>query len=386
MVWKLYILSVFLKMLLMGPGYMSTDYDVHTTWLNVTTTQPMDQWYKTIDYPPFFAHFEYVLGTIYKALGYPNLVLYQKATVIASDVTLALGLQMLKSDFQTQVMVLFHPALLILDHVHFQYNGFLIGILLMSIALLKNSPRMGALLFTCLMNFKHLYASLLPAVFVHLIKWANLKRFFELAVISLGVCLISLAPFDLKQVFNQLFPFERGLVHTYWAPNVWAWYVTLDRIIMKFYDQSEISNEIKMSFTKGLGLTNFFILPSVSPMVCVCLSLGYMLLKWNNNFESNLLACAEGSFLFGFHVHEKAIMTQEILKIISHKEVSTATLSIMFPLLPVHPMLLILLWCYSTFFKLVKQRTNVFFYVLELCRVHDGFIPLALYSLFLFNK
>jgi alpha-1,3-glucosyltransferase len=71
------------------------------------------------------------------------------------------------------------------------------------------------------------------------------------------------------------------------------------------------------SVTRGLvGDTSFAVLPDISPRVCFALTLLFQaipLLKlfskptWPN-FVGSLTLCGYASFLFGWHVHEKAIL------------------------------------------------------------------------------
>lgn len=61
--------------------------------------------------------------------------------------------------------------MLILDHVHFQYNGMLLGVLLGAIAALQSRRHgLAAFLFTCLLWMKHIFLVLAPLVFVYLLR------------------------------------------------------------------------------------------------------------------------------------------------------------------------------------------------------------------------
>ena len=147
--------------------------------------------------------------------------------------------------------VLLSPGLLIIDHIHFQYNGFLYGILVLSMVLARNNSTLllSGILFATLLCFKHIYLYLAPAYFVYLLRAYCLGqrssfpyftiRFFNCVKLGVGLVVVfasAFGPFalwgQLEQVFQRLFPFSRGLCHAYWAPNVWAMYSFSDRVLI----------------------------------------------------------------------------------------------------------------------------------------------------------
>lgn len=153
-----------------------------------------------------------------------------------------------KASHAAALSILLSPALLIIDHIHFQYNGFLYGILILSIVCLRNQSSMpvGALLFATVLCLKHIYLYLAPPFFVYLlrayclgqksmlrVRFANCAR---LAIAVLGIFGTALFPFwywdQLDQLGRRLFPFARGLCHAYWAPNVWSIYAFTDRVLV----------------------------------------------------------------------------------------------------------------------------------------------------------
>lgn len=151
-----------------------------------------------------------------------------------------------KHSHTVALSILLSPALLIIDHIHFQYNGFLYGILILSLVLARKQSTMlfGGILFALLLCFKHIYLYLAPAYFVYLLRAYCLShrsilqiRFsnsLRLGLGLLGVFGLAFGPFwywnQIDQVFRRLFPFSRGLCHAYWAPNIWSMYSFTDRV------------------------------------------------------------------------------------------------------------------------------------------------------------
>lgn len=138
------------------------------------------------------------------------------------------------------------PGFLIIDHMHFQYNGAMYGLLLYSIIYLRQSPITAAFIFASLLCFKHIYLYLAPAYFIYLLRTVvlrdDLRGIKIVSTIRLGLAVVfpivvAFAPFiylgQMPQVLSRLFPFNRGLCHAYWAPNFWALYSFVDRIAIK---------------------------------------------------------------------------------------------------------------------------------------------------------
>lgn len=253
----------------------STDFEVHRNWLAIAHSLPLKDWYYehtsewTLDYPPFFAYFEWLLsqGAQYadpamlhvKNLGHDSwqIVHFQRATVILTESVLIYALYLFiqsspaaskKQSHAAALSILLSPGLLIIDHIHFQYNGFLYGILIFSIVLARKKSGLLAsgVVFAALLCLKHIYLYLAPAYFVYLLRTYCLgsRSIFDIRLancIKLGASIavvagLAFGPFvylgQMPQVMSRLFPFSRGLCHAYWAPNVWAMYSFSDRILI----------------------------------------------------------------------------------------------------------------------------------------------------------
>ncbi|KAI0284964.1 glycosyltransferase family 57 protein [Russula aff. rugulosa BPL654] len=356
--WDILAFSTAFKLLLF-PTYRSTDFEVHRNWLAITHSLPISQWYYdttsewTLDYPPFFAYFEKVLSipasfidpriVDLNNLNYSawSVIAYQRTTVILTE--LVLGAALLKfvrgapdSNIQRLVSasLFLHPGFLIVDHIHFQYNGLLFGILLLSIF----QARQGNLLasgffFAVLLNFKHIYMYLAPAYFVYLLRAFCMSpqgsilpgKFMALANVVILVFIASLGPFllmgQIPQLLSRLFPFTRGLNHAYWAPNAWALLTAADRVLLQYAKRFGASISIDVSgvssSSRGLvGDTSFAVLPNVKPMhtflITIIFQSVFLVKLWRTptyrSFLTALTLCGYTSFMFGWHVHEKAIL------------------------------------------------------------------------------
>ncbi|PKS10163.1 hypothetical protein jhhlp_001913 [Lomentospora prolificans] len=347
--------------ILLFPAYKSTDFEVHRNWLAITHSLPIKEWYYehtsewTLDYPPFFAYFEWILAQVARLVDRSMLrvynleydswqtVYFQRSSVIVTELLLAYALQLFvdsavvskRAAHAAAISIILSPGLLIIDHIHFQYNGFLYGVLVLSLVLARSRSTLLAsgLLFAALLCLKHIYLYLAPAYFVFLLReyclsQKNIFRIRFANCIKLGggiaaIVAVAFGPFvamgQIPQVISRLFPFSRGLCHAYWAPNVWAVYSFIDRILI--YVAPRVGLPLKVealgSATRGLvGDTAFAVLPEITPRTCFILTLIFQIIpliklfkkpRWDT-FIGSVTLCGYASFLFGWHVHEKAIL------------------------------------------------------------------------------
>ena len=209
------------------------------------------------------------------------------------------------------------------------------GLLILSIAMARRQSTMiySAIAFATLLCFKHIYLYLAPAWFVYLLRVYCLDRdsilkpqflnTTKLGVSMIAVFGVAFGPFaywgQLDQLKSRLFPFARGLCHAYWAPNVWALYSFADRVLIPLAPRLglHVNKEALSSVTRGLvGDTSFAVLPEITKEQCFGLTLSFQVLAltklwlrptWDS-FVGAITLCGYASFLFGWHVHEKAIL------------------------------------------------------------------------------
>ncbi|CAM9704924.1 unnamed protein product, partial [Phaeothamnion confervicola] len=454
----LFAVATLVKVLLLAADlYRSTDFEVHRNWLAITYSLPPKRWYFnegsewTLDYPPFFAWLERLLSLLavrvdsamveLESFNYASraAVIFQKGTVIVLDTALPLGVaSCFWASFEHRdvrsggrgamagdgtpaataaaALVLLDGGLLLVDHVHFQYNGFLLGLLLLSLGLARQQGRevAAAAVFATLLLFKHLFLSLAPLYFVYILRrycWHDdnsgwglrpVRLTMQGAVVAVTLAL-ALGPLcvpaidgaaadtgtpagrgdvaaampdcadQLRQLAVQLFPFGRGLTHAYWAPNFWALYLTADRVLLvaaKRLGLAGMAPAGSASTTGGLvHAAGTAVLPSVTPAVAAVLVLAAgapaLNAAWRRRtpqvFLWGVVYCSLCAFMLGWHVHEKAIL------------VSTVPLALLAPEGPAEARLYLRL-CAAGYFALLplfpraqETPTKTFVYLSHLC-------------------
>jgi alpha-1,3-glucosyltransferase len=396
------VLATALKLLLIPSSY-STDLEVHRHWKALTRSRVLADWYLdtsspwTLDYPPLFAYMERCMAE-FAALLHPPLVdisnlgydadsavLFMRLSVIASDVLLlfavlryvnaanalrsrqglcisaevpleetaagisrnsAMWARDLGLDRISAVLVLFNPGLIMVDNMHFQYNGVVIGMLLLSLSLfMERRLCLGAAAFSIAINLKHTLLPVAPAIALFILlciyddpqetAYKKLKRLILVACSTLLVFAFVWVPLlllggkrSLVACFGRLFPFDRGLLHAYWAPNMWSLYALADKTAAAMGCKLR---EADVNISSGhIGSHRPFVcLPNVTPngaMTIVLLSIVpalsslFICRKYEPRRMKGAFSCLElslpqvvafsslSAFMFGWHVHEKMIL------------------------------------------------------------------------------
>lgn len=259
---------------------------------------------------------------------------------------------------------------------------------------------------------KHIFMYMAPAYFVYLLRNTCFKNsstfgpgaFIKLALSVTTIFAISLGPFvylgQTHQLISRLFPFKRGLFHSYWAPNFWAIYSTIDKFletVLRYFG----FNIQKSIITSGLtSEASYAVLPDITPIVTFILTILFItpcLIKlWRTknsyDFVRSLVLCSLTAFLFGWHVHEKAILMPivplSLLAVLFENEarlfflLSVTGYFSLFPLLPPGletPIKYVFLLIHVNYCccYLFKKRLKSFISSLELVYIL-GFIPISL--------
>ena len=406
----IFFIIIIIKIFLF-PTSQSTDFEVHRNWKAITNSLPISKWYFysknkwTLDYPPLFAYMEYILGKLSKffdpnitnldSINYDSLVCktFMRGTVLLGDLFLYFSIKFLSKNINLSfnkflvllISILFYAGLVIVDNMHFQYNGILFGLFFVSLGYIaKKKYTHGAVFYAICLCMKHIFIYFAPAYFIfyfqHIIinniKKGNYKSLM-INVINIGlgiyaVLQLTFLPFivisiqkknlsQLIQIKDRLFPVQRGLLHTYWAPNFWALYSFADKIlyfihdklskkykfiekifdfILKFKDNKDINNKRN---TSSIGAsengvskeTGFDIMPDINIKITNIIIVAFIIIYYikyfcqisnnktrkikNRKIMEFIKHCIFSNlifFNFGYQVHEKAFLNISLLALI----------------------------------------------------------------------
>lgn len=285
----------------MGHPPIRGDYEAQRHWMEVTVNLPIFDWYRNtkdndllywgLDYPPLTAYVSWAFGRIARA-ALPSLVamresrmdespagkLFMRSSVLATDLLIyipaCIALMYVLHSLRTSAakgiatsspivsglaLMLLHPGLLIIDHGHFQYNSFSLGLALAAVAAAGFKQYLiCASLFSLALNFKQMCLYYAPAFFVFLLfaAWTDAPSVITIrirkwqwnpsnalhcviALAAIGFVVIRTfavlwAPFcvytpeseggcgaGLHSVLRRLFPFDRNLFEDK-VGNIWC--------------------------------------------------------------------------------------------------------------------------------------------------------------------
>lgn len=314
---------------------MHGDFEAQRHWLEITYHLPIKDWYFFdlqwwgLDYPPLTAYHSWLLGVIgnfinpswfelntSRGLDDPNLKSYMRATAVFSELFIYMPAvisyirwvskrQELSPISQSiaGAAILFQPALILIDHGHFQYNSVMLGFSLLTMVSLMNSKVLKAcFFFVSALMFKQMALYYSPVVFAYLLGLCvfprlNFKLLTKIGIATIASFAFYLAPLyifggidTLQQMVIRIFPFSRGL----WEDKVANFWCVANTVI-KFKDIFTNDQLQKLS----LLATLVSILPA---MIASFVWPKKQIIPWA------FASCAWGFFLFSFQVHEKSVL------------------------------------------------------------------------------
>lgn len=324
----------------------------------MTLNLPLHEWYVdasskwTLDYPPLFAYFEYVLAHMMAQLhaplvqlnnhdycDWPVVPLLRLSVILLDPLFLTAAIAFISSLYHHHhhrhhhllaiVSIVLNPALIIVDNIHFQYNALPLSLLLLTVSALHyDYIALAAGFFSLAVNVKHTLLPLALPLVCHVLAVLRhdcaspVRTFVSTAFITIATFVVIWMPFVsigrralLAQIANRLFPFNRGLMHANWAPNVWAVYAVIDKMLVLLGFGTRIPDGPIMTGVIG-AMKPFAALPNPTPMVCTILQVMASVpslvrctsRRKTHSLVQALVSVALASSLFGWHVHEKALL------------------------------------------------------------------------------
>ncbi|KJZ73048.1 hypothetical protein HIM_07620 [Hirsutella minnesotensis 3608] len=224
---------------------MYGDYEAQRHWMEVTTNLPVSQWYFHdlqwwgLDYPPLTAYHSCIMGRIgalfdpawfalFTSRGSddPNLKIFMRATVIVSEFLIYVPAAVVfvrrfgrLSGIATWigsialVAILMQPATILIDHVHFQYNTVMLGLVLASInSMLAERYKTAAVFFVAALGFKQMALYYAFTVFAYLLGKCFFPRLEVARFIAIALATaVSFAILVLPLILGTIYDKQRGI-------------------------------------------------------------------------------------------------------------------------------------------------------------------------------
>lgn len=339
-----------------GQKPINGDFEAQRHWMEITTLLPVTKWYLYdlqywgLDYPPLTAYHLWFFGIVGKfidpswfaldtsrGLETPQIKTFMRLSSILSELVVfvpavmgllhLLGAQKQNLTRMNHIMVialiLYLPALVLIDHGHFQYNSVMLGLFLISVTdLIKGNLMLASVWFISAILFKQMALYYSPFIFVYILSClftpkktlaATLKSFNFGKLIAVGLTVIIatvviILPFLfaassaseavalIKQILIRMFPFERGLFEDKVA-NFWC----TTNLVVK-YSQRFSHEQLKL-------LSLIFTVAAFTPP---CLMIFWKNVRRQSRKADLVIfgfsATAWAFYLFLFQVHEKTVL------------------------------------------------------------------------------
>lgn len=315
---------------------MYGDYEAQRHWMEIALAFPPHVWYRDVpgnnltywglDYPPLSGYASYAVGSVLRRVepaavaleeshGYesPRSRAAMRASVLVADAVCFMpaaawcafaGRRNGQAGDSERVLAfaLSLPALILIDHGHFQYNGVSLGLFLASVAAMASEWHgVGAALFSLSVYFKQMNLYYAPVVATYLLAVMARRRPFRAMLyfalrVACAVCATTLLvflpwlPSDVGHVLHRVFPVARGLFEDKVA-NIWC---SLS-LVYKFKENVDRAVMLRICSAGTL---------LASAPFCVAIAM--------RPTKRQLLLSASGTslaaYLLSYQVHEKQIL------------------------------------------------------------------------------
>lgn len=243
------------------------DYEAQRHWMELTIHLSPQQWYTYdlqywgLDYPPLTAYISWLCGKVgslidpswfafeeSRGIETYNSKLFMRSTVVALDMLVYVPAlyaftriwhrsRSSRTQHASLLILLFQPALLLIDFGHFQYNSVMLGLTLLAVdSFAAGLDLVGAVYFVLSLGFKQMALYYAPAIGSYLLGKCvflgpveGTRLFVRLAVVTLSSFIVLFAPFlpplapisTFLAAISRIFPFARGIFEDKVA-NFWC--------------------------------------------------------------------------------------------------------------------------------------------------------------------